>query len=199
MFKTDFTIEEIKDGIRIKDLKKFYASLNANCVTVGVHEDKPEMVKKEALWNEFGTKHIAGKTYRFKKNGEWYCIKKGTDISIPARPFIRMFLYLYSDKYADKFQFQIENALTQSIVKNMLKNPDGEATKIYNVIGESAKILMRQKITFGGFDRGQNNTATQKNQEYNADMTIMMKGFNHPLIEDGTLLGSIDYKVERNK
>ena len=50
MFKTDFTTEEIKDGISVKDLKKFYESLNASCVTVGVHEDKPEMVKKLALF-----------------------------------------------------------------------------------------------------------------------------------------------------
>ena len=53
---------------------------------------------------------------------------------------------------------------------------------------------MRNKIANGGFNKSQNKT--DKDQENNSSMTVEIKGFNHPLIETGELISSISYEVK---
>lgn len=151
--------------------------------TVGVHSDKGEMNVKKALWNEFGTKHIS-KGVSFFKNGVEYRIKKGTDIGIPARPFVRLYLY-------PKDVLEIEKEFVKNFDtmirfhKRLGQSPLKSATSIMDNVGRVGAELQKNKIKNG-------NTFKP-----NAPLTQEIKGFDHPLYDTGELLASIDSKIER--
>jgi hypothetical protein len=94
---------------RTKKLMKSFEQLQKSYVTVGIHAQegskriltksggKKFNVLKLATQNEFGTSYTVDKARRFSSpfTGEWFYLKKGTRITIPARTFIRK---LYLDK-----------------------------------------------------------------------------------------------------
>ena len=87
-----------KGNIDIKDVKGLAKALSSKEVTIGVHKEEgaklnPETqtpVIKYACWNEFGTHHITKHKYMFVRHGKIAVINEGSDISIPARPFVRV-------------------------------------------------------------------------------------------------------------
>lgn len=165
-----------------KCLEKYLNDFSKVQTTVGVHADKGKDVVDKAVWNEFGTKHIS-KGYKFIKNGVEYKIKRGTDISIPARPFIR--LYLYSDAVLKIKNELAKNVETMALGHKRLKQPLKAVTHTMDNIGRVAKELMKEKMT------------NPNNYKKNADLTIAIKGFDYPLYDTGELLSSIDSRLER--
>ena len=167
----------------MKSMQKMMESFSKVKATVGVHSDKGEMNVKKALWNEFGTKHIS-RGYKFIKNGVEYKIKRGTDIGIPARPFIRLYLY-------PQDIYKIEKELAKNLDtilrfhKRLSKNPLKSATNIVDNLGKVGAEIQREKIK---------NLNSFKS---NALLTQEIKGFDHPLYDTGELLASIDSKIER--
>ena len=151
--------------------------------TVGVHADKGEYNVKKAVWNEFGTKHIS-KGYSFVRGGKEYHIKRGTDIGIPARPFIR--LYLYPKDVLQILRDFAKNLETMlRLHKRFVKSTLKTATSIVDNIGKTGAELQREKIKNGNTFKS------------NAQLTQDIKGFDHPLYDTGELLASIDSKIER--
>lgn len=172
-----------------KGVQDLVENLGKVKATVGVHSDKGEMNVKKALWNEFGTKHISrGVSFlkHYPKYGisEEYYIRKGTDISIPARPFLRLYLY-------PKDVLEIEKEFVKNLDvmlrfhKRLGQSPLKSATSIMDNVGRVGAELQKNKIKNG-------NTFKP-----NAPLTQMIKGFDHPLYDTGELLASIDSKIER--
>ena len=167
----------------MKSMQKMMASFSKVKATVGVHSDKGEMNVKKAIWNEFGTKHIS-KGYKFIKNGVEYKIKRGTDIGIPARPFIRLYLYP-QDIYKIEKELLRNLETTLNFHKRLAINPLKSATTIVDNLGKVGAEIQREKIK---------NLNSFKS---NAPLTQEIKGFDHPLYDTGELLASIDSKIER--
>ena len=180
----------IKKGISKENLIAFFKNLNNKSITVGIHADKGQKVLQKAYYNEFGTNHIAKRNYDFIKNGKQYIIQKGDNLSIPARPFVR--LHLYKDI---KDTINLEFSTQIDVEKHkQLRSPKESSKRIFRGVGEESVVLMRNKIANGGFNKSQNRTG--KDQENNSSMTVEIKGFNHPLIETGELISSISYEVK---
>ena len=167
----------------MKSMQKMMAGFSKVKATVGVHSDKGEMNVKKAIWNEFGTKHIS-KGYKFIKNGVEYKIKRGTDIGIPARPFIRLYLYP-QDIYKIEKELLRNLETTLNFHKRLGNNPLKSATSIVDNLGKVGAEIQREKIK---------NLNSFKS---NAPLTQEIKGFDHPLYDTGELLASIDSKIER--
>lgn len=182
--------QRINNGIKAENLEKYFQSLTNNKISVGVHKDKGQDSINKMKWNEFGTNHIAKKDYRFFKNGKWWTIKRGSDIRIPARPVVRMYLYRST---LDNINMSYQNDIDIE-KKSKLRNPIQSAEKVQSQLGEQCVVLQRQKMSMGGF--AQIDTKG-KNTESNTPLTSQIKGFNQPYFETGDLIGKIDYKVER--
>lgn len=169
------------------DMLEYFEELNNLQAKVGVHSDAGEDNVKKALWNEFGTKHITGKDYNFVSHGQQVFIPKGSDISIPARPFIRLYLYpVLVDKLMRYVVKDIEGKLKLSRISK------GDAQKTFKVIGKESLLLMREKMYTREY-----NTNSYKDAEYNAPLTVKLKGKDMPLFDTADMYNSMNYKVER--
>lgn len=166
-----------------KSVQSLVDNLGKVKASVGVHSDKGEHNVKKALWNEFGTKHIS-KGVSFFKDGVELRIRKGTDISIPARPFLRLYLY-------PKDILEIEKEFVKNLDvmlrfhKRLAESPLKSATSIMDNVGRVGAELQKEKIKNGNSFKP------------NAPFTQLIKGFDHPLYDTGELLASIDSKIER--
>lgn len=87
----------------------------------------------------------------------------------PARPFFRTTIEEKSDEWADR-------------LARAAKHYDYDAPTVLKAMGESIKEDIQTSI-IGWTD------------PRNADSTIAKKGFNKPLIEDGHMRDSVDYRV----
>ncbi len=158
-----------------EDLKKVKAS-------VGIHAEKGKYNVDKAVWNEFGTTHITQHDYNFVKNDVQVHIPKGSNISIKARLFIRLYLYPSAViRLTDEAVRNIETFLANKRLNNSMKT----AVSTVDNIGRKAKSIMKENIT--------NSTIHAPNK----DLTVALKGFNYPLYDTGDMLDAIDSKVER--
>ena len=180
-----------------KAVQQYVEKLGDVKATVGVHSDKGENVKK-AIWNEFGTHHIlkydsipvenqgllplSSATYQ-SLSYENVIANKSADISIPARPFVRLYLYPASVLKIER-EFQ-KNFDTMIRFHKRLNNSMHAASSTLDNVGRVAKEEMKNKIKNG-------NT-----YKPNSAITKMIKGFDHPLYNTGEMLNAIDNKVER--
>lgn len=182
------TIDDNKKTVEFyEDMLDYFEELNSLQAKVGVHAEAGEMNVKKALWNEFGTKHVTGKDYNFESHGQQVHIPKGSDISVPARPFIRLYLYPeLVDKLMRYFIKDVEGKLSASRIS---KN---DAQKTFKVIGKESLLLMREKMYTREY-----NTNSRKDAEYNAPLTVKLKGKDMPLFDTADMYNSMDYKVER--
>lgn len=188
-------------GIKLEDLEKYFKSLEVNVVTVGVHKDAGQDNVNKMVWNEFGTNHklkynsVAIPNVGLKPMNENNAdmgdhVKKGADISIPARPVVRMYLY---PKMVETISWNYRNDI--DIEKNSkLKNPEQSAEKVQRHIGEVGATLQRQKISTRNFAPVD---TKGKDINNNSRLTQKIKGYNQPYIDSGELLSKIDYKVQR--
>ena len=187
----DVDIQKNNNGINIEDLKSYLKSLTSNNLFVGVHADAGQENVKKMLWNEFGTNHYAKHDYNFESHGiKDNFIHEGTDIRIPARPVVRM--YLYSEM---KNEICIEYQLALNSEKTTkLKKPTSSAMVTLNRLGQECVFMQRNKMANGSFSQID---TKGKDTESNRGLTIKLKGFNHPYFDTGELISKIDYKIRK--
>ena len=184
MNKTVCTLTYGKKGIKIKNIGDYYQGLVDNKVTVGVHKGAGKNVVQKAIWNEFGTTPltIIKPLRRRKPDGTYLIFKAGTVLHIPARPFVR--LYLYADK-----KKKITNSFSEIIRQQTKKlaNAKGKALakEAYNDIGFKARAEMKDIIL------------SNSRLKPNSPATVEIKGFDYPLVNSGQLVQSIDYRVKK--
>lgn len=164
-------------------LKKFYKNLDKHNVTVGIHKEEGAKqvgnngftLIQNACKQEFGNTQTVQKTRRFKSplTGKWFTIKKGTELNIPPRVFVRIF----NDKKEKK---DLTEAFKNQINVNLEK---GDVEAVYDSVGYLAKWRMRERID------------SKKIKPKNAEMTKEYKGSNTPLYMTGDLYFGIESKV----
>lgn len=202
----DNSISENKKTMTFFDsMLDYFEELNHLQAKVGVHSDAGEHNVKKALWNEFGTNHKLGfnaiaiqgqglkpfnsSTYKYLNADGSNLVGKGADISIPARPFIRLYLYPDSvEKLLKRFSYKFRD----NLYKDIMTREDAKET--FKTLGKESVHLMKQKLYYGNYDRGSNNTL--KDQEHNSPLTQYIKGKDSPLIDTGEMASVLDYKVE---
>lgn len=188
----------------------YFEELNHLQAKVGVHADAGQENVNKAKWNEFGTTHrlkyrsvgIMGQGLKpLTKTRQQYVIGdnknvlgQGADISIPARPFIRLFLY---PDLVDKLVKDTMDYI--DVVFNKKKIKINDARDTYKRMGITSVDLMRSKMEYRNFDKNSNNTI-YKDQEHNSEFTQKyIKGKDMPLFDTGELYDVIDYKVRKRR
>ena len=155
-------IEFKQRDIRLADIPKFYQGLMENKVSIGVHNKQDKRPKKKsnldiAYINEFGLGNV------------------------PARPFVRLYLY---PKKLQRVMNEYRNRYNEQI-RQGVKPPITSAKNVLKDVGILGQVEMRDIIL--------SNTILQPN----ALKTIELKGFDYPLVETGRLVEAIKYKVEK--
>lgn len=178
----------------MKAVEKYLEGFKDIKAVSGILDNASQEVKDKAKWNEYGTTHITKHDYNFVKNGEIESISMGSNISIPARPFIRLNLY---EETGERMKESMEHDLTTMLKfhPRLANNPTKATVRTMQNMGNKVMILQRQKASLGGFEPSANKT--NKDQENNAPLTIKIKGFNHPLFETGEMVSSISSEVVR--
>lgn len=190
----------------MKNIEKYFNNFKSYKATAGMLDDASEENKKKALWNEYGTHNIAKTNLLITENGlkpvgtmvsyedlmEGNVIKEGSDISSPARPFIRQNLY---PENCDRLAKALEMKLEQQLKFGSMADPDKATYKTLDFLGKRTVILQRDKASSGGFDTASNNT--YKEQEHNSEITQKIKGYDKPLFETGSMISALSSKVER--
>ena len=183
-----------KGNVDIKDVKGLADALSARQVTIGVHKEEGQTVNPEtgtsvikyACWNEFGTHHVTKHRYKFVRHGKVVVINEGSDISIPARPFVRV-------KNSAELRNAIKlwhNKIKKRLYKDLShKSANGAADEL---LGEVGRLYLHQMWQILQFSKSPEGTFPE-----NAQLTEHLKGFNHPLIDTGTLYQSLRYKVRK--
>lgn len=177
------TIEYKKGDITTKAAKAFYKNLEKHFVTVGIHREEGAKqvgnngytLIQNACNQEFGSTQTVEKTRRFKSpyTGKWFYIKKGTQLNIPPRPFVRVL-----NKKKEK------QALTEAFKNQVNVNiKSGTAENVYDGIGFIAEWDMKDRIT------------GHKIKPKNSEMTKEYKGSNTPLYLKGDLYSGIRRRV----
>lgn len=183
MALTKCKIEFKKRDVQLKDIPKFYQELVENKVSVGVHKEQGSFNVKKALWNEFGVTPYVLATPKRKRlfNGSYVTLGEGTTIQIPARPFIRLYLFPESRDLIHKSYIQSIN----SNFRDGLKTPRSSAKNVLNTVGDAGQVS--QWI----------NMERWKSALPNASLTVAIKGFDYPLFETGSLQKAIRYKLSK--
>lgn len=178
-----------KGNVDIKDVKNLVKALKERDVTIGVHRAEGQKLNPEtqtpvikyACWNEFGTNHITKHEYNFVRHGQKVVINKGSDISIPPRPFVRV-------KNSSELRRAIKlwhRKIKFRLYKNLKNSTGGRVAN--ELLGEVGRLYLHQMwhiLQFGSNEHLPN-----------APLTEYLKGFNHPLVDTGTLFKALRYKV----
>ena len=197
------TTQDNKKTLEFYDsLLDYFENLNTLQAKVGVHASAGRENVKKAIWNEFGTNHklkynsvaIMGeglKPVNSQNRDSGIFVGKGSDISIPARPFIRLFLY---PDLVDKLTKDTVSYINVVLTKKKIKKNDARDT--YKRIGIVALDLMRSKMEYRKFNKSQNHTL--KDQEHNSLITQYIKGGkDSPLFDTGELYDVMESKVRK--
>lgn len=189
----------------MKAVEKYLEGFKDIKAVSGILDNAKQDVKNKAKWNEYGTNHIL-KYDSVVIEGEGLkplnainfdrgdFLPAGSDISIPARPFIRLNLY---EETGERMKDSMEHDLTTTLKFNprLAENPTKATVRTMQNMGNKAMVLQRQKASMGGFDKYSNKT--WKDQENNSPITAKIKGFNNPLFETGEMVSSISSEVVR--
>ena len=205
LLDVDITVTKNKNGMSLKNLKKYFLTLHATDITVGIHADAGKDNVNKMKWNEFGTNHklkydsvaiqnvglkpLSSNTAQFVVEDFSNLVEKGVDISIPARPVVRMYLY---PEILREINIEQQLAINRA-KKEGLKNPQASAEKTQRKVGEECVMLQREKMAKGNFAPIDNKGKDQNN---NSPLTQYIKGFNHPYFKTGELISKINYKIK---
>lgn len=186
-----------KGEISSKAVAAFLKQLEKHYTTIGIHSDEDAKVVKNACLQEFGNEdnpQIVEKTRHFKSphTGKWFHIKKGTKLTVPARPFVRI-LNKKSEKdiITDLFKYYVAK-----------HEKDGNWKAVYDTIGKYSEMRMKERIASREI-KVPIRTKTNEDGEtiylnkdgYNAEMTKEYKASSTPLILKGTLYNAIKHEV----
>ena len=200
----DKSISNNKKTMKFYDsLLDYFEDLNTLQAKVGVHASAGKENVKKAIWNEYGTNHtlkytsvaIQGeglKPINSENANSGIKVGRGTDISIPARPFVRLFLY---NDLVDKLVKDTTDYIDVVLTKQRIKVNDARET--YKRIGAVALDLMHSKMEYKGFAQSENRTS--KDQEHNSPLTQYIKGKDSPLFDTGELYDVMESKVRKRR
>lgn len=182
MAKRYARIKTKKRDLKINNLAKFYLALSENKASIGVHKEQGSHNLDKAIWNEFGATPFVLATPMKKKlaDGTFTTLGAGTVLQIPARPFVR--LYLYPER--QRKVFEEYKIVYNQLVKEGVKSPISKARKLLQQIGLVAKNEMYDIIL-------------SKTLIPNAPLTIAIKGFDFPLFKTGSMVNAIKNKVKK--
>lgn len=191
----------------MQNIEKYFRNFKSYKATAGMLDDASEENKKKALWNEYGThnilkydsvaiegvglKPLTRETVNYIDANNMV-VSEGSDISTPARPFIRQNLY---PENCDKLAKAVEMKLEQQLKFGSMVDPDKSTYKMLDFMGKRVVVLQREKASTGGFDTASNKT--NKEQERNSEITQKIKGYDKPLFETGSMVSALNSKVER--
>lgn len=183
MRDVDCVIEFKKKDVSSKAIEKFLKNLDKHNTTIGIHkEEGARQINKDgftliknACIQEFGNTQTVAETRRFKSpiTGKWFYIKKGTQLNIPPRIFIRIF----NDGKIKKDLTQVFKTQIQINLKN------GDALKVYDGVGNWGRLKQKERFLNGSI------------KPKNAPMTVEYKGSNDPLYLTGATFSAIKHKV----
>ena len=174
-------------------LEKELKELGAERITAGIHKEQgAEMVSPNArlidiaVQNEYGNEWQMPHTVHFEKNGEWYHIKKGTTIKIPATHFIGRLIQ--NTGYRGGLITEIQASI------HMMLAP-------YNGYGFSKKDTAKSVTREIGRFMVDMIKSFIDNKEFanNAELTIKLKGFDKRLYSKGTLYNAIKWRSKKQK
>lgn len=177
------TIEYKKGDITTKAAKAFYKNLEKHFVTVGIHRKEGAKqignngftLIQNACIQEFGNTQTVKRTRRFRSpyTGKWFYIKKGTELNIPPRLFIRIF----NNK-------KIKKELT-SVFKNQitLYLKSKNTYQIYDAVGLWGQLKQKERII------------SHSIKPKNSAMTTKYKGSNTPMYLTGETFSAIKHEV----
>lgn len=215
-----------KGNISLKRLSGLYDELAKRNVTIGVHKEEGQAINSEsgtkvidyACYNEFGTHHITQHQYTFESHGERVSIPAGKDISIPARPFVRI-SHLPELRTAIKKR---QGELFRELIAKKFKGGNiSNANYLYKEIGKIYQEKMLDRITKGFVGEAPNKPLTlflKGDKEHTLDYIkmphknrktgeIYMKNETvaiptgksiMPLVDTGKLQWAIRYKVNQS-
>ena len=173
-------------------LEKQLKELGVERITAGIHKEQgAEMVSPNArlidiaVQNEYGNEWQMPHTVHFEKNGEWYHIKKGKTIKIPATHFIGRLIQNtgYRAGLIDEIQASIHMMLAPY---NGYDSKKETAQSVTRSIGRYMVKTLKSFID---------------NKEFanNAELTIELKGFDKRLYSKGTLYNAIKWRSKKQK
>lgn len=177
------TIEYKPGDVKSETMQKLFKNLEKHNVTVGIHRKEGAEVINRKLYpfkmihnaciQEFGNTQEVVRDRRFKSpfTGKWFFIKKGTRLTIPPRPFVRVFTF-------DK---RLKKELTGAF-KNSIELYDN-AQEVYENVGDFARLTMKGRFLDGSI------------KPDNANMTIAYKGYDDPLNLTGKMMSAIKSEV----
>lgn len=167
-------------------LLKQLQDLNLEKITAGIHSSEGKQVVDEngtrlidiAVQNEYGNSWVMSKTVRFFKNGKWWAIKKGTQITIPATHFVTRIIQDIKERnnIIDRVKAYLHLLIKYGkyyTIKNFVKD-----------IGSDMRNAIRKNID-------------EKMFKPNRPLTIAIKGFDKRLFETGTLYKAIKYRSKK--
>ena len=176
------TLEFRKRDVRLKDVPLFYKELMENKVSVGVHKEQGQENLQKALWNEFGSYYTLQRNVRKRlANGKYITLSDGSKILTPARPFLRLTLKSGNMQLIKEC---FENKINQNI-RGGLHAPKTSANNVLREVGEGGQVAQWSNME----------EWTQRLP--NAQLTIDIKGFDHPLVRTGKLFNAIKYKIRK--
>jgi hypothetical protein len=190
-FDVPFASLEIDKKNRVA-LEKQLKELGVERITAGIHKEQgAQMVGKNArlidiaVQNEYGNEWTEPKTIRFQRNGEWFYIKKGTSIKIPATRFVGRLVQNtgYRAGLIDEIQASIHMMLAPY---NGYDSKKETAQSVVRSIGRYMANTIKSFIDNKEFSN-------------NAEMTIAAKGFDKRLYDTGTLYNSIKWRSKKQK
>lgn len=160
--------------------------LDGLAATAGIQKEEGRTIISQgfrmidlAVQNEFGISYVVNKTRRFFSPfvGEWFTLKKGTSITIPATRFVSRIII------NKKIRQKIVKAVAQEYQRLLLRKTT--AKRAMQKISE----FMANEIKLGIIGR-------DIKPKRNSPMTVRYKGFNHRLFARGSLLDAIKGKVQ---
>lgn len=176
------SLEFKRRDVRLKDVPLFYTELMQNKVSVGVHREQGQENLQKALWNEFGSYYTLQRNVRKRlANGHYVTLKAGSKILTPARPFLRLTL---KPSNMQLIQECYEHKINESI-RGGLHAPKASASGVLKEVGEGGQVAQWS------------NMEEWKERLPNAQLTIDIKGFDHPLFKTGKLFNAIKYKIRK--
>lgn len=169
-------IERRKGDIDIKDVKAFAKALAKRNVTSGIHKEEGQQVNYYS-----GTKVIDYACYN-----EFGGTKEGHPplSNPPPRPFVRV-------KESGELKYNIKKE-TKDIMRVIIheKYKGNKVSKVNYLLGTIGRLYVNEMI-----DRINNSPNLYQG---NAENTIRIKGFDHPLVDTMLLAKSLRYKVNMN-
>ncbi len=165
-------IKKIIKQNNVPKLQSILEQLKSKRIEIGIFNDNPYVLMYSTV-NEFGMNiNITPKMRAWLHANGLHVKDSTTAIHIPQRSFIR--------KTANEKEDEISTLLETNL--NLLLTFKIDLNTFFNELGQKLVDITKQTVL---------DTYDPKNHPF----TIQMKGSSHPLIDRGTMLNTISFKI----